>query len=173
VLVAAVGQDAALVVREGDSVHLGPARADGMAETLVGHLPTVPAARGRSVNLPEAEVRQLVADRMHAAPGSMKPLPAEAFNIFPRASMAEDARDLMTAMDQPRTGGGELYVAARTRSGERRRCENPMIYVDTQQGRWMTQLSSGAVGERWIVSAPASRQLLLAKLNEMRNNLVG
>ncbi len=173
VLVAAVGQDAALVVRDGDTVHLGPARADGMAETLVGHLPAVPAARGRSVNLPEAEVRQLVADRMHAAPGSMKPLPAEAFNIFPRASMAEDARDLMTAMDQPRTGGGELYVAARTRNGDRRRCENPMIYVDTQHGRWMTQLSSGAVGERWIVSAPAGRQLLLAKLNEMRNNLVG
>lgn len=173
VLVAAVGQDAALVVRDGDQVHLGPARSDGMAETLVGHLPAVPAARGRSVNLPEAEVRQLVADRMHAAPGAMRPLPAEAFDIFPRASMAEDARDLLTALDQPRTGGGELYVAARTRGGERRRCENPLIYVDTQHGRWMTQLSGGAVGERWIVSAPAGRQLLLAKLNEMRNNVLG
>lgn len=173
VLVAAVGQDATLVVRDGDQVHLGPARSDGMAETLLGHLPAVPAARGRSVNLPEAEVRQLVADRMHAAPGSMRPLPAEAFDIFPRASMAEDARDLLTAMDQPRTGGGELYAAARTRGGERRRSENPLIYVDTRHGRWMTQLSGGAVGERWIVSAPASRQLLLAKLKEMRNNLLG
>jgi hypothetical protein len=87
--------------------------------------------------------------------------------------MAEDARDLVTAMDQPRSGGGELYVAARVRSGERRRCENPLVYVDTQQGRWMTQLSSGRPGERWIVSAPASRQLLLSKLNEMRNNVLG
>ncbi|HEX5402987.1 MAG TPA: ESX secretion-associated protein EspG [Pseudonocardiaceae bacterium] len=173
VLVAAVGQDAVLVVRDGQQVHLSPTRADGMAETLLGHLPAVAAARGRSVNLPEAEVRQLVADRMHAAPGSTKPLPAEAFNIFPRASMAEDARDLLTAMDQPRIGGGELYVAARVRSGERRRCENPMVYVDTQHGRWMTQLSGGRAGERWIVSAPASRQLLLSKLNEMRNNLLG
>jgi hypothetical protein len=173
VLVAAIGQDAVLVVRDGQQVHLSPTRSDGMAETLLGHLPAVPAARGRSVNLPETEVRQLVADRMHAAPGSTKPLPAEAFNIFPRASMAEDAQDLMTAMDQPRTGGGELYVAARVRSGERRRCENPVVYVDTQHGRWMTQLSGGRVGERWIVSAPASRQLLLSKLNEMRNNLLG
>jgi hypothetical protein len=173
VLVAAVGQDAVLVVRDGQSVHLRPSRAEGMAETLLGHLPSVPPARGRSVNLPENEVRHLVSDRMHTAPGSTKPLSAEAFNVFERASMAEDARDLLTAMDQPRTGGGELYVAARVRSGERHRCENPVVYVDTHQGRWMTQLSSGAPGERWIVSAPASRQLLLSKLNEMRNNLLG
>jgi hypothetical protein len=173
VLVAAIGQDAVLVVRDGQQVHIGPTRSEGMTETLVGHLPALPAARGRSVNLPEAEVRALVADRMHDAPGAGKPLPAEAFNIFGRASMAEDARDLLTAMDQPRTGGGELYVAARSRSGERRRCENPLVYVDTQQGRWMTQLTSGRPGERWIVSAPASRQLLLSKLNEMRNNILG
>jgi hypothetical protein len=173
VLVAATGTDAVLVVRDGRTVHLEPARAEGMAETLLGHLPALPAARGRSVNLPEAEVRQLVADRMHAAPGTSKPLPASAFDIFPRASMAEDARELVAAMDEPRSGGGELYVAARVRSGERRRCEHPVIFVDTQRGRWMTQVSSGRPGERWIVSAPASRQLLLSKLNEMRNNLLG
>lgn len=173
VLVAAIGTDAVLVVREGQTVHLEPARSEGMAETLIGHLPAVPAARGRSVNLPEAEMRELVADRMHAAPGASQPLPASAFDIFPRASMAEDARELLAVMDQPRSGGGELYVAARMRSGERRRSENPVIYVDTQQGRWMTQVSTGQPGERWIVSAPASRQLLLSKLNEMRNNLVG
>lgn len=173
VLVAAVGTDAVLVVRDGQTVHLSPSRSEGMAETLVGHLPAVPPARGRSVNLPEAEVRRLVADRMHAAPGSTKPLPAEAFAIFDRPSMAEDARDLLAAMDQPRTGGGELYVAARGRGGERRSSDNPVVYVDTQQGRWMTQLSGDQPGERWIVSAPASRQLLLSKLNEMRNNLVG
>lgn len=173
VLVAAIGQDAIHVVRDGQQVHIGPTRAEAMSDTLVGHLPQVPPARGRSVNLPEAEVRQLVADRMHAAPGASKPLPAEAFDIFGKASMAEDARDLVTAMDQPRSGGGELYVAARVRSGERRRCENPLVYVDTQQGRWMTQLSSGRPGERWIVSAPASRQLLMSKLNEMRNNVLG
>lgn len=172
VLVAATGQDAMLVVRDGHRVHIGPTRSEGMAETLVGHLPQVPAARGRSVNLPENEVRQLVADRMQAAPGASKPLPAEAYDIFGKPSMAEDAHDLITAMDQPRTGGGELYVAARVRTGERRRCENPMVYVDTQQGRWMTQLTSGRPGERWIVSAPASRQLLLSKLNEMRNNIM-
>jgi hypothetical protein len=173
VLVAAIGTDAVLVVRDERTVHLSPSRAEGMAETLLGHLPGVPAARGRSMNLPEAEVRQLVADRMHAAPGSTKPLSTDAYRIFERASMAEDARDLVTAMDEPRTGGGELYVAARGRSGERRRCENPVVYVDTQHGRWMTQLSSGRPGQRWIVSAPAGRQLLLSKLNEMRDNLVG
>ena len=173
VLVAAIGTDAVLVVRDGQAVHLEQARSEGMAETLLGFLPTLPAARGRSVNLPEAEVRKLVADRMQAAPGGSAPLPASAFEIFPRASMAEDARDLVAAMDEPRSGGGELYVAARMRSGERRRCENPVIYVDTQRGRWMTQLSTGRPGERWIVSAPASRQLLLSKMNEMRNNLVG
>lgn len=173
VLVAAIGTDALVVVRDDRMVHISPSRSEGMAETLLGYLPALPAARGRSVNLPEAEVRQLVADRMDAAPGSAKPLSSDAYSIFPRASMAEDAKDLLTAMDQPRTGGGELYVAARGRGGDRHRCENPVVYVDTAHGRWMTQLSSGRPGERWIVSAPASRQLLLSKLNEMRNNVVG
>lgn len=172
VLLAAVGNEAVLVVRDGGTVQLGPTRAEGMAEALIGLMPAVPAARGRSINLPEAEVRQLVADRMESAPGEAKPLPASAYDIFGRASMAEDARDLLTVMDLPRTGGGELYVAARGRGGERRRCPNPVVYVDTQQGRWMTQLSTGRVGERWIVSAPASRQLLIGKLNEMRNKVL-
>jgi hypothetical protein len=173
VLVAAVGTDAVLVVREGRTINLEQARSEGMAETLVGFLPAVPAARGRSVNLPEAELRDLVSDLASATPGEGRQLPASAFDIFPRASMAEDARELLTALDRPRTGGGELYVAARTRGGDRRRFEHPVIFVDTDQGRWMTQVSSGQPGERWIVSAPASRQLLLSKLNEMRNNLVG
>jgi hypothetical protein len=172
VLAVASGTDALLVVRDGQTVRMQQSRADGMAETLVAHLPQLTPARGRSINLPEAEVRRLVADRMDTAPGAVKPLSADAYRIFGRESMAEDARDLMTVMDLPRTGGGELYVAARGRSGERRRCVNPLVYVDTQQGRWMTQLSDGRSGERWIVSAPASRQLLLSKLNEMRNNVL-
>lgn len=173
VLVAATGQDAVQIVRDHDIVHLSPARSEGVAEALVGHLPPVSAARGRSMNLPEAQMRRLLSDRAQVTPGGgAPPLPAEAFDVFGRASMAEDARDLVTAMELARTGGGELYVAARGRGGERRRCANPIVYVDTVQGRWMTQLSEGPPGQRWITSAPASRQLLLSRLNELRSDVL-
>jgi EspG family len=171
VLAVSVGQDAVLVTRDGDQATIEPCSADGLAETLVGKLPNVPAGHGRSVNLPEREMRQLRASRGPGAPGETKPLPAEAFDVFPRPSMAEDARDLFTVLELPRSGGGELYAAARARSGERRRCPHPLVYMDTEQGRWMSQLSGEAPGERWMVAAPASRPLLISRLHEMRERL--
>ena len=168
VLLAGVDEEAVQVIRDGDQVHISAARSDGLAETLVGLMPQVQAARGRSVNLPEAEVNELAKRRE----SSGKALPGDAFNVFSRSSMAEDAREWFAAAELPRTGGGELYVAARDRFGDRRRCPDPIVYIDTQQGRWMTQLS-GRPGERWVASAPASRQLLISKLRAMRNDLTG
>lgn len=165
------GQDALLVTRDGDQVTIEPYSADGLAEAVVGKLPNVPAGHGRSVNLPEREMRQLRAQRGPGAPGEAKTLPADAFNVFPRSSMAEDARDLFTVLELPRSGGGELYVAARSRSGERRRCPHPLVYMDTEQGRWMSQLSGDAPSDRWMVAAPASRALLISRLHEMRAKL--
>jgi hypothetical protein len=171
VLAASVGQDGVLVVRDGDQVTIGPCSSEGLAEALVDKMPNVPAGRGRSVNLPEREMRQLRARRGAGAPGEAPQLPAEAFNIFPRQSMAEDARDLFTVLELSRSGGGELYAAARARSGERRRCPHPLVYMDTEQGRWITQLSGDQPGERWMVAAPASRSLLISKLHEMRSRI--
>jgi hypothetical protein len=85
--------------------------------------------------------------------------------------MAEDARDLFTVLELPRSGGGELYAAARARSGERRRCPHPLVYMDTEQGRWMSQLSGDQPNDRWMVAAPASRAMLISRLHEMREKL--
>jgi len=164
-------QDGVLAIRDGDQVTLGPCSADGLAETLVDRMPNVPAGHGRSVNLPEREMRQLRARRGKGAPGETSTLSAEAFNVFPRQSMAEDARDLFTVLELPRSGGGELYAAARARSGERRRYAHPLVYMDTEQGRWITQLSGDQPGERWMVAAPAGRSLLISKLHEMRSHI--
>jgi hypothetical protein len=171
VLVAAIGEEAVVLVRDGKEVTFQPARSDGLADTLLGYLPQVQAARGRSINLRETDVRELVGRRGAGGPGEAKPLSSDAYSIFDRPTEAEDARELFSVMELPRTGGGELYAAARGRTGERRRFENPLIYTDTQQGRWMTQMTGDRPGDRWLVFAPASRQLMLAKLNEMRDRL--
>ena len=171
VLAASVGPDAVLAIRDGDQVTLGPCSADGLAEALVDKMPNVSAGHGRSVNLPEREMRQLRARRGKGAPGEAPALAAEAFNVFPRQSMADDARDLFTVLELPRHGGGELYAAARARSGERRRYQHPLVYMDTEQGRWVTQLSGDQPGERWMMAAPANRSLLIGKLHEMRSRI--
>ena len=171
VLAASVGQDGVLAIRDGDQATIGPCSADGLAEALVDKLPNVPAGRGRAVNLPERRCASSRARRGNGAPGEVPELPPEAFNVFPRQSMAEDARDLFTVLELPRSGGGELYAAARSRGGERRRCPHPLVYMDTEQGRWITQLSGDQPGERWMVAAPASRSLLISKLHEMRERI--
>lgn len=168
VLLAAIGEDAVMVTRNGEQIRIEAARADGLAETLVGMLPQVQPARGHSINLPEADIGKLAAARANRG----RPLPDEAFQVFHRSSMVEDARELFAAAELPRIGGAQLYVAARDQFGERRRCPYPLIVIDTTQGRWMTQVSGDPSGERWIVSAPAGRQMLIGRLHEMRNALV-
>ncbi|HWE89240.1 MAG TPA: ESX secretion-associated protein EspG [Pseudonocardiaceae bacterium] len=174
VLVAGRGQDeGVLLIRDHHEVHLQSVGAEGLMGALIGQLPQVQAGRGRGVNLPEQEVRQLAAKFPAAPLGEIKPPPASEFDVFGRATMAEDARDWFAVMALPRTGGGQLYVAARNQYGERKRCAHPLTYVDTQQGRWIMQTTGDKPGDRWITSAPANRQMLLARLEEMRSRLPG
>jgi hypothetical protein len=172
VLVAGRGEDeGVLLVRDGKEIHLESVGAEGLMGALIGQMPQVRPGHGRGVNLPEAEVRTLAAKLPSDPPGSIKPLSPAEFEIFGRATMAEDARDWFEVMSSARSGGGELYVAARNQYGERKRCQHPLIYVDTQNGRWITQMTGDKPGDRWITSAPASRQMLLARLGEMRAHL--
>jgi hypothetical protein len=172
-LVAASGQEALLVVRRDEQLTLTPIRPGGLAETMVAQLPPVPPARGRAVNLPEQGVRAIAAARGDAPIGQAQPVPDAAFDVFGRESMAEDAKELLAVLEQPRTGAGELYAAVRTPTGERRRCRNHLNYVDTEQGRWITQVSGDRPGSGWLVATPASRQLLVSKLQEMHAELSG
>ena len=148
VLVGSGGDDdGVLLIRDHQEVHLEPVGPEGMLGALIGQMPQVPAGRGRGVNLPSAEVQRL-AKTVSGQSGAVKLPPADEFNVFGRPSMVEDAREWFEVMTSPRTGGGELFAAARNQYGERKRCEHGLRYVDTQKGRWFLQWTgSGKPGD--------------------------
>ncbi|MCR3720472.1 MULTISPECIES: ESX secretion-associated protein EspG [Prauserella salsuginis group] len=73
-------------------------------------------------------------------------------------------------MGLERTGGGQLYVAARNRSGQRQRAEKPITYLDTAEGRWLIEETPGT-GEPMLAAAPATPELLRSRLREAQRTL--
>lgn len=82
----------------------------------------------------------------------------------------QDLDEFKRIMGLERTGGGQLYVAARGRSGQRQRAEKPVTYLDTVEGRWLVEETPGA-GEPMLVAAPAPADLLRSRLREAQNTL--
>ncbi|WP_158879581.1 ESX secretion-associated protein EspG [Amycolatopsis anabasis] len=76
---------------------------------------------------------------------------------------SKDAEELRRLLKLRRLGGGSLYVAARGRGGTRQRVDRPLNYIDTTEGRWLTEEVPGS-GETLISFTPATPQLLAEKL---------
>lgn len=149
---------AVLAVRDDDTVWLRSIRPDSLVESVVGQLPAMAAAHGRSLNVPEIELT-----------GRRAATDDEGFHGFDRPGPSTDARMLLALMAEPRIGTGQLHVAVRDGLGRRRRSPHALGYVDIGagrpgHGRWMTQLTSN-----WVYAAPATPQSLAAKLTEMRH----
>lgn len=150
VLVASNGSLAVLAITENDTVWLSQVGTETLAETLVAQMPPLGPARGRSLNIVEAD-----ADRPDVP----------------------DANLLSALMASPRLGAGQLYTAVRDHLGRRQKTTRPLTYMDIQegrpaQGRWMTRTSVTGSGEKWVFAAPASAQGIVAKLNEMNRELM-
>ncbi|WP_236790378.1 ESX secretion-associated protein EspG [Amycolatopsis sp. GM8] len=87
-----------------------------------------------------------------------------------RENTPAPAKEMKRIMDGPRTGAGTLYVAARTRSGSRRRCERPLNFLDTPEGRWLIEERPGRDGAL-VVFTPASPQVLGERLRNAHGAL--
>lgn len=162
VMSAASGREAVLVVRSGETAWLSPTNPDGVAEAVIAQLPALQPAHGRSVNVSEADFTG--AGSNHGG--------EEGFGGFGRQTESHDVRALKALLAQPALGVSQLWVAVRGRDGRRREAETPITVRDTAEGRWMTQTTT-ASGQRWVVAAPASAQLLASKLYETGRVLAG
>jgi hypothetical protein len=147
VLVAALGEQAVVVVRGPAKVRLTAIRNHSLPETLVRQLPVVPAARIEAVNIRQGEIETTAADDgrtvlVDARPGARDDLAAV------RALTAEQA-----------VGLGELYVAVRDGRGLRVSSREPIRYRDSQRGRVLI-----TVADDYLSIAPATPVLLAARL---------
>ena len=158
VLAAAIGREAILAVRDGDSVALSQIRPETLPEALVAQTAEVPPGRGEAFSLLQSEALASVGGRQRTEAGvGTRPASTE-------VRLAQKIAEL------PTIGGGQLYVAVRDGLGRRRATEQPLRYADTANGRWLNH-TTAVSGDNRILIAPASRRDLVVKLQEMHASL--
>lgn len=150
VLAAAHGHNAFAVSRRGDRVAFRRARPDRLAEAVVERLPDVPAGRGESISVREAEVigvRQV----LRRASGGAR---------------SEQARQLDALLRAPRRSGAKLYAAQRDDTGQRVRSRTWLDLIDLPDGRWAVYTTTSR-GERTVNASPVAAGTVVAKLGDL------
>lgn len=134
-----------------------------LLDAFLLQVPHCAPANARPLSVPKAEVDGRRGDRSHEDLTVMR-------SEMPDAA-EQDLTEFRRIMGLERTGGGQLYVAGRNRSGQRQRAEKPVTYLDTVEGRWLVEETPGA-GEPMLVAAPAGPDLLQSRIREAQNTLV-
>lgn len=159
VLAAAIGREAILAIRDGDSVSLSQIRPETLPEALVAQTADVPPGRGETFSLMQTDALASVGGRQRTEAGvGTRPASTE-------VRLAQKIAEL------PTTGGGQLSVALRDSLGRRRASPHPLRFADTTAGRWLNLMTPAGPNENRILIAPASRRDLVIRLQEMHRAL--
>jgi hypothetical protein len=126
VLVAGRGEDAVLAIRGRRAVRISPVLDEPLPETLVGRLPTTPAAHIGTVNIRRAQLRS-VAER----------------GARPPSTIGRDVSVARQLIANPALGLGELHVAIRDTLDRRRVTAEPIRYRDDRKGRVLVRVTPG------------------------------
>jgi hypothetical protein len=166
VLAGSTGGEAFVLVRriEEEVVIIAPERSDELLAGFINQIPKCRPGNGQQLSVGKGEFtrgKPAVAE----SDGGFRMLSAPRYSAAP-----SPAAEIRRIMNTPRTGGGSLYVAARTRSGARRRIERPLNFIDTAEGRWLMEEVPGH-GEPMVVLTPATPQLLADRLRSARGKL--
>jgi hypothetical protein len=167
-LAGSAGGEAFVLARnsEHEGVVLASLQPAELLEGFINQIPTLAPGRGRPLAVPKSQVTYpnrtpTAQDDGHSVLRSGR-----------KSSGSQDADELRRILGLRRMGGGSLYVAARGRSGTRRRIERPLNYIDTSEGRWLTEEVPGS-GEHLIALTPANQQILAERLQSAQSNLFG
>ncbi|HEV7981088.1 ESX secretion-associated protein EspG [Amycolatopsis sp.] len=166
-LAGSAGGEAFVLARNPDaeSVVLASLKPSELLEGFITQIPKLAPGRGTPLAVPKSQVLNSGSastardDDGYSVMRSAKPSPD-----------SRDAAELRRILGLRRMGGGSLYVAARGRGGGRRRIERPVNYIDTTEGRWLTEEVPGS-GEPLISFAPANQQVLAERLQSAQSKL--
>lgn len=152
VLAAAKGLQAILAVCDGTHVGVQEIDRNRLAESLVEQLPPVGAGGGHP-----RTVR--VADLTEAARRGR-----EAYPLDPAVA------DVVSLVQRPVSGSGELYVGRRDEVGRHSCLKQPLHYADTDWGRYLSY-TTGAGDDAVIHIGPAGPRELADTLTELAGAL--
>lgn len=148
---------------DADAISIATIYPNELLENFVAQLPALPPGRGQQLSAPESEVTG--DGNGDAGTGEVSIMRGNRPN--PRDASANEIKRILSLS---RLGTGTLYVATRTRAGMRRRCEKPVNYIDTEEGRWLTEKVPGP-GEPLVVCTPATPQLFADRLTKAHSSL--
>ncbi|SDG20662.1 EspG family protein [Lentzea fradiae] len=144
-LVVANGQDVLRIVLTPDKLFvLEPIRAEEAPQALVGALPPTPAGKGAPITVPEDALKPKQQPRYEDT-GSF--LQQSRPVSTPNDQLVTQLKEIL---NQPRTGGGQVFSAKRDHLGRKQRCVHPLTFIDTPGGRYLAAKSEG-----WLRVQPA------------------
>ncbi len=157
VLAARIGKDAVLAVRTPDDmIGLSGVPVGRLTQRLVAQVPHRPAMPGHPWAVSPAEVRSVNTAGRRLGPAGV--------TVRRASPEARHARQLLT---QPRSGGGELWVACRDSSGLRHVVRQPVRYADLAGGRILLTRHKDVVRV-----VPGGRDDLVSALDRARRELL-
>ncbi len=158
-IVAAVGDDAALAMLSDDQLTLQRSSAASLASAAVGLLPARPAGPGQSVSLRSEDFEA-------AANGAGGTQTGFHSALLSRGVRTDDA-DALTKMISDVQGTGNFGAAARDRLGRRQRADRVVSFFDTEAGRYVQIRRTSADGNLWTTISPADSRKLVQHVEQM------
>lgn len=162
VLAVRAGNDALLAQMEGGSLILGPIKPTAIPDAVAGVVPIRAAATSPALTavLSELDKDPDQEEEEDEYGGSVMVSTRQA----PRQeSHVEKVRRLL---NEPRLAAGQFFASVRDDQLGRRRCEHPVGYLDTEQGRYITRIRR-AHGVRSLVVTPADNSGLADHLRAL------
>ncbi|AIG76945.1 Hypothetical protein AJAP_20420 [Amycolatopsis japonica] len=154
VLAASLGLQAVLAVASGDWVGLQEIDRRRLPETLIEQLPPVPAGGGRLRTVRAYELEE--AARRGPDTHSLPPVIA----------------DIVSLVQRPVEGSGELYVGKRDEVGRHVAAEDPLHFADTDWGRYLSY-TTGHGNDAVVHIGPAGPAELADALRHVSSTLAG
>lgn len=144
-----------------DVVVLESTQPHELLDDFLGQIPKLAPGRGTPLAVPKSQLEGTARrdDGGFAVLRSDRP-----------AEGSQEVEELKRILALRRMGSGNLYVAARSRSGARHRIEQPVNYIDTSEGRWLTEEIPGR-GESRIAFTPADQRVLADRLRSAQSRL--
>ncbi|OXM70846.1 ESX secretion-associated protein EspG [Amycolatopsis vastitatis] len=144
-----------------DVVVIESTRPGELLDDFLGQIPKLAPGRGTPLAVPKSQIEGTARRDEGGFAVLRNDRPAEG---------SQEVEELRRILALRRMGSGSLYVAARSRSGAWHRIERPVNYIDTSEGRWLTEEIPGR-GENRIAFTPADQRVLADRLRSAQGRL--
>ena len=152
---ATAGWHGAFVARVGEQIQLAAFRPTALASITVSTLPAAPPGSGRSVNVRWDDY--LAAGKAGERDG------VEGFLESLRyAGVREPEANTLVRAVTTRSGGGQVGLVARGRSGQVEPTGRTLSWMDSREGRYLVRQDGG-----WFILAPADPVRLTSELEDL------